>query len=81
MENIISVLPGEKIIFILNLDQLLQRMHFVLEVCSDFPVSAFLGRAVIVNHREGDSCCVYIYLLVSHRGNNERSVLLIIISK
>ena len=58
-----------------------RQLHFVLEVCSDFHVSAFLGRVVIVNHREGDSCCVYIYLLVSHRGNNERSVLLIIISK
>ena len=73
--------------FTFNLDPSLPRMrvnkrqlHFVLEVYKNFPVS-FIGRAVIFNLREGDSCYVYIYLFASHKGNNERSRLLIRITK
>ena len=58
------------------------QLHFVLEVCKDFPVSALLGgRAVTANLPEGDSCYVYIYLFASHGDNNERSRLLMRITK
>ena len=58
------------------------QLHFELEVCKDFPVSALLGgRAVIANLPEGDSCYVSINLFASHRGNNERSRLSMRINK
>ena len=80
---------GKKYMFILNLDSLLPRMSESLQTSTAlrvrgverFSCVSFIGRVVIVNHPEDDSCCVYIYLLVSHRGNNERSILLIRMSK
>lgn len=46
-----------------------------------FSCLSFIGRAVIVDLLEGDSYYVYIYLFASHRGNNEKSRLLIRITK
>ena len=58
------------------------QLHFVLEVCKYFPVSALLsGPAVIANLPEGDSCYLYIYFFTSHKGNNERNTLLTRITK
>ena len=72
---------GEKCMFILNLDPLLPQMSESLQTSTALCVRGVQRFSCFVNHPEGDSCCVYIYLLVSHRGHNERSILLIRISK
>ena len=61
---------GEKIMFILILDPLLRRMSESLQTSTAlrvrgvqrFSCVSFIGRAVIVNHPEGNSCFVYIYI-------------------
>ena len=54
--------------FIFNLDPLLPRMSESLQTSPALRFSGVqrfscqLYRAVIVNHPEGDSCCVYIFV-------------------
>ena len=56
--------------FVLNLDPLLPRMSYSLQRSTALSVRgvqrfscvSFIGRAVIVNHPEGDSCCVHMYI-------------------
>ena len=65
----ISVLPGEKFMFSLNLDPLLPRMsesgQTSTALCvgglQRFSCVSFIERAVTISLSEGDLCYVYIY--------------------
>ena len=44
-----------------------RQLHFVLEVCKDFAVSALLGGGLSFNQPLGDSCYVCMYFFSSQR--------------